>query len=178
MANVGHTALIFTLIGSLKVQGSDGMVLNECFHGFVGCEAEVFVELCGGTVSFFGALPEQAVVVAKERSVLHLTLVLEDGVALEPQLLRRDWHGHFDMVDFPFGPCSTVHPYAAVLHPCFIFQLVDGGENRIGAYAVGAVRVGEVACHENLMGLHFAKELFDNVDIAFDEDLFLIVPVS
>ena len=131
-----------------------GWVAHEGFDGFVGGEAEVFVEFGCGAVAFFGSLPEEAVVVAEVGGVFHLRLVLEDGVALEAELFGAEGHGHFDVVDFPFGPCAAVHPCVAVLHPGFVEELVDGGEHGVEAYAVGAVGVGEVAGHEYLVGFY------------------------
>ena len=67
---------VFFVHGNLK------MVFHKCFHGFVAGEAEVVVNLGGGAVAVFGTLPEETLVVAEEGGGLHLTLVLEDGVAL------------------------------------------------------------------------------------------------
>lgn len=62
-----------------------GVVLHEGLHGLVGGHTELFVEFGRGAVALLGTLPEEAVVVAEERSVFHLALMLQDGVALEAQ---------------------------------------------------------------------------------------------
>lgn len=47
-------------------------VLHEGLHCLIASQAEIIVQFCGATVAVFRALPEQALVVAKERSTLHL----------------------------------------------------------------------------------------------------------
>ena len=54
--------------------------------------------------------------------------MLQDRVTLGTQFLRADGHSHFDIFDFPFCPCTAVHPDAAFLQPfgTFFFFQVDG----------------------------------------------------
>ena len=139
----------------IKIFLSDRMIFYKRLHCLIGCKAKTAVKLSSGTVAVFSTLPEQAVVVAKERSVLHLRLVLEDGVAFEAELLWTHRHCHLDVVDFPFCPCAAVHPDAAFFHPfcAIVKKFVNSGENSVGADTVSAMRVGKVASHENLMRL-------------------------
>ena len=66
------------------------MIFNKGLHCLVRSQTKAAVKLCRGAVPVFGALPEQTVVAAEERRVLHLRLVLEDGVAFEAQFLRAE----------------------------------------------------------------------------------------
>ena len=77
------------------------------------------------------------------------------------------------MVDFPFCPCAAIHPDTAVLHPFLVAELVEGGENGVGAHAVCSVGVGKVTCHENLVGLHILEEFLYNLDVGLGEVAFL-----
>lgn len=48
------------------------MILDKGLHCLIRSQSEALVKLGRAPVSFFGALPEQAVVIAQERSVFHL----------------------------------------------------------------------------------------------------------
>ena len=137
----------------------NGMIFHKCLNCLIGSKTKSFVKLSRSSVAVFGTLPEESVVVAQEWSVLHLRLVLEDGVSLEAQLLRRHRHSHLDIVHLPFHPCAAVHPYAAVLEPRLrVFQFVNGCQHGVQAYLVGAVRVCQVACHEDFLRLQLLQQ--------------------
>ena len=111
-------------------------------------------------VAVFGTLPEESFVVAEERCALHLRRMFEDAVALCTKLLWRHRHAHLDVLDFPFSPSSTIHPYAAVVNPfrsCLLFE-VERCQNGIGTLAVSAVRVGKVARYVYLMRLNLLQQ--------------------
>ena len=118
-------------------------------------------------VAVFGTLPEETLVIAEEGCALHLRRVLEDAVTLAAKLLRRHRHAHLNVLDFPFCPCAAIHPDAAVVEPCCTCLLleVNGCEYGVRTLAVCAVRVGEVACHVNLMRLHFLEQRTYNLDV-------------
>ena len=101
--------------------------------------------------------------------------MLQDGVALGAELFGADGHGHLNVLDFPLGPCTAVHPDAAVLQPLsagFLLQ-VDGGEDAVRADAVGAVRVGQVAGHEYLVRLHLAEQVADDFHVGLADGVLL-----
>ena len=56
----------------------NGMIFHKSLDCLVGCQTESFVQFGCSSVTVLSALPEETVVVAKEWSVLHLRLVLED----------------------------------------------------------------------------------------------------
>ena len=87
--------------------------------------------------------------------------MLQDRVTLGAQLLGRHGHAHLDVLDFPLGPCTAIHPDAALLQPLGTgaLLLVDGGEYGVSTLAVGAMRVGKVAGHVDLVGLDIGDEL-------------------
>lgn len=100
------------------------------------------VEIGCGSVPVFGPLPEEPFVIAHEGGTFGLRLVLQYGIPFVAKLFGRDGDGHFDVVHFPLCPCSSVHPNAAILQPCFFFEVVDGRQYGIEAHFVGAMRVG------------------------------------
>ena len=61
----------------------NGMIFHKCLNCLIGSKTKSFVKLSRGTVSVFGTLPEESVVVAQEWSVLHLRLMLENRITLE-----------------------------------------------------------------------------------------------
>ena len=76
------------------------------------------------------------------------------------------------MVDFPFGPCATVHPNAAIFHPIFVLDFIDSGKDGIETNFVSSVRVGQIAGNENLMGFYRFDQIFYNLYIGFGEIAF------
>ena len=93
--------------------------------------------------------------------------MLEDAVALTAELFRRHRHTHLDVFDFPFSPCTTVHPYAAVVEPLCsgLFLKVDGSHDSVGTLAVSAVWVGKVAGNVNLVRLNLLQKFAYNLHI-------------
>ncbi len=71
-------------------QLSEWLVLHEGLDSLIGSKTKILIELCCSTVALFGTLPEESVVIAEERSVLHLALVFENGVTLESKFLGTD----------------------------------------------------------------------------------------
>ena len=69
------------------------------------------------------------------------------------------------MVDFPFCPCTAIHPYTAILHPFLILDIVNSRKNRIQTNTMSAMRVGQVSGNKNLIRLNFFKKIFDNISI-------------
>ena len=101
--------------------------------------------------------------------------MLEDGVSLGSQLLRAQWHAHLDVLNLPLCPSATIHPDAAILEPlCASFLLqVDGSQDGICTFLVGAMRVGKVACHIDLMRFHLLQEMANNLHILLCHRQFL-----
>ena len=77
--------------------------------------------------------------------------MLEDRHPLSHQLLRVQWHGHFDLVRAPFLPRSTVEPDLTLRLPVVVLCLLTGLQHGLQANAMGAVRVGQVTSDINLM---------------------------
>ena len=96
------------------------MIFHKRLHRLIRSKTETTVELCGSAVAVFSALPEQAVIVAKERRILHLRLMFENGVTLKSKFFRAHRHSHLDVVDFPFCPSAAIHPNTAILHKVLI----------------------------------------------------------
>ena len=48
------------------------LVLNESLHSLIRSQSEVIIQFCCGAVAVLSTLPEQTLVVAKERRTLHL----------------------------------------------------------------------------------------------------------
>ena len=47
----------------------------------------------------------------------------------------------------------------------FLFQLLDCLESSLGTYSVCSMRVGKVACHENLVRTKFLDQRLDDIQI-------------
>ena len=127
------------------------------------------------TVTVFGTLPEQALIVAEEGSALHLTLMLQNGIPLFAEFLGTHGNAHLNICHIPFGPGATIHPNAAVGHPCCarFLLFVNGSQHGIGAFAVGAVGVGKVGGHINLMRLNVGQQSADGFHVALRHGQFL-----
>lgn len=150
-----------------RVSAISELVFDEGLDGFVAGQAEVVVAIGCAAVAIFGSLPEQAVIIAQEGGRFHLRLVAEDGITLLAQLFGAEGNGHLDILDIPFGPGAAIHPDAAVLDPLGsgLALQVDGGEDDVGADAVCAMRIGQVGCHEDLMGLDLTQQVEDDLHI-------------
>ena len=92
-------------------------ILHKRLHRLIGSQAELVVEGGCTAVAVLAALPEGSCVIAQEGCALHLALVFQDGVALGPEFFGADGNGHLDVLDFPFGPGTAVHPDAAIFQP-------------------------------------------------------------
>ena len=142
------------------------MIFYKGFDGLVRSQTEAGVEVGRSFVTILGTLPEQTLVVAQEGSALHLRLVFENRVTFLTQLFGAQGHSHFDVVDFPFGPGTTIHPDAAIFHPLFVLDFVDSGQNGIEANLVSSVRVGQVAGYENLVRFNRLNQVFyDKINV-------------
>src|SRR5687768_11942537 len=110
------------------------------FHREVFGQTELIDLARGRLVAVLDALPELAIVETGERRAILLTLVLEDGENLEPQLFLGKRHEHVRLRDRPLLPGAPVVPHfrrlARILRQC----RVDG----FLAHAMRAVRVGQV----------------------------------
>ena len=47
------------------------LVLHESLHGLIACQTQLVVERCSSTVTVLGSLPEQALIITQERTILH-----------------------------------------------------------------------------------------------------------
>src|SRR5262249_21306732 len=135
---------------------------DQRLHRKVLGQAQAVDERGGGLVAFLHALPELALVDAREgRSVL-LALVLEDRADLEPQLLLGQRHQDVRLGDRPFLPGAAVEPHLGRLARIARERLVD----RLLAHAMGPVRVREIAGDEHDLGPLLVQEPEDDLDVA------------
>ena len=118
------------------------------------------IEIGGGTVAVFGSLPEQTRVVAQKWRELHLRAVAQDGVAFAPEFLRRQRHSHLNVFNVPFSPGTAIHPYAAVGKPrgTLLSGFIDSGKHCVGAFAMRAVRIGQISRNVYLMRFHTVEK--------------------
>ena len=101
--------------------------------------------------------------------------MLQDRVTFCTQFFRTDRYSHFDVFNFPFGPCATIHPDTAVFQPFgsfFLFK-VYGSKYGICTYTVCSVRVGKVTGYKDLMRLHFTEQVADNFYVGFTDRILL-----
>ena len=132
------------------------MIFHKSLHRLIAGQPEVIVTSGCLAVAVLGTLPEQTVIVAEERSALHLTLMAQDGISFLTKFLRRHRYTHLDIRHIPLCPGTTIHPNAAIFQPrCpSLFLLINGCQHSIGTLTMSAVRVGEVGSHIDLMGLY------------------------
>src|SRR5690606_7708885 len=102
--------------GAGEVAGGTGPP-DERLDRLVLGQAELIVQLRRGAVALLGPLPELTLVGAGEQRLVLLRFVFEDRLALALQFLRRQRHGHVELVRLPLLPRAAVEPDLAAAGP-------------------------------------------------------------
>ena len=90
-------------------------------------------------------------------------------MAFHNQLVGRQGHGHVHHAEVPLHPGAAVEPQVALLHPVVVLDDFEGAQYGLHAGTVRSVRVGQVAGGVDLVGLHLAQQLDDDVDVLLGE---------
>src|SRR5207249_3182056 len=138
---------------------------HERFHRVVLRQAQLVDDRGGAPVALLDALPELAVVDARERRPILLALMLEDRADLEPQLLLRERDQQVGFGHRPFLPRATVIPDLGRFAPVALERPVD----RFLAHAMGAVGIGEVARHQDDLGPLLLEQLQDDLHVTLPD---------
>ncbi len=144
---------------------------HKTFHRIILGQAELVVHGGGATVAVFGPLPEFARVAAGEHGAVFLRFVAEDRGPLEQQVAGAQRHRDFDFVQFLFLPRPAIEQHLGARTGLGL-DLVQGAKDRLGAHAVRAMRIGQVASHVELRGLHALDKLANDPHV-FVGDRFL-----
>src|SRR5262245_303685 len=135
--------------------------LHEAFQRIKLRQPELIIDFRGVAVAVFGALPEFAAIrAAGKHGPVLLRLMAEDRLLLALQVAGTQGHDALDLVRLPFLPGAAVEPDLKLLP--LATRLADGVEDGVGADAVRAVRVGQLAGNVDLRGLEALQEA-DNV---------------
>ena len=92
--------------------------------------------------------------------------MLEDGLDLQPQLFLGERHEPRRLVNRPLLPRPAIQPDLGTrARSRLAVQLFDGRVDRFLAHAMRAVRIRQIAGHEDLTGLHLSQQLADDLHV-------------
>src|SRR5690606_25028762 len=139
----------------------------ERFHRFVLGQTEAVIYIRGLPVAIFCTLPEFPFVISGEWSPVFLGLMHKYSCTLTNHFIWTQWNGHFNLIDAPFVPGTTVQPQPAILKPGFALQFFTCHQNSIQTNFVRTMGIRQVAGCINLMRFDFLQQFPNNLHICF-----------
>lgn len=113
-------------------------------------KSDSIVVIGGTAVAIFGPLPKLSRVASWKEGLIFLALVHEDRLAFESDLAGAQRNGDFDFMEWILLPCPSVEENVGDLLAASL-PLEQDAKDRFGAHAMGAVRIGQIACDIDLV---------------------------
>src|SRR5687767_6686658 len=140
---------------------------NIRLHREIFGQAEAVEDRCRFHVARFDTLPELTIVESGEGRRVFLRLVLEDRLDLELQLILRQRHEPGRFGDRPLLPRATVQPDLRTRR-----ETGQRAIDRFLAHAMRAVRIRQIAGHEDQVGTTLVQQLPDDSNVVVADRVF------